>query len=99
MKHAGGHVLWRQIGRRHAEDVGVADRLGPQAGPERVADHAAQSRVGAAVGIDGRGMVVRLDLETDVVLVVEPDDAGIIAEDAHQPVAAAVRGSRGRSFA
>ena len=78
VKHAGGNLLRRQVGRRHAEDVGVADRLGPQPGPERVADHAAQARVGPAVGVDGRGMVVRLDLEADVVLVVEPDDAGVV---------------------
>ncbi len=43
--------------------------------------------VGAAVGIDRRGMVVGLDLEADVVLVVKPDHAGVVAEDADQPVA------------
>ena len=61
--------------------------LAPRPGAERVADHAAEARVRAAVGVDRRGVVVRLDLEADVVLVVEPDDAGVVAEDAHQPVA------------
>ena len=37
-------------------------------------------------------MVVRLDLEADVVLVVEPNDAGVVAEDADQPVAAQLLG-------
>ena len=75
VEHAGGKLLGGQVGRRDAEDVGVADRLGAQAGAQRVADHAAEAGVGAAVGVDRRGVVVRLDLEADVVLVVEPDDA------------------------
>ena len=59
----------------------------PSPVPERVADHAAQARVGAAVGIDRRGVIVGFDLEADVVLVVEADDAGVVGKDAHQPVA------------
>ena len=35
---------------------------------------------------------MRLDLEADVVLVIEPDDAGIVAEHAHQPVAPQLMG-------
>ena len=80
----------REVGRGDAEDVGVADRLGAQAGAHRVADHAAEAGVGAAVGVDRRGVVVRLDLEADVVLVVEPDDARVVGEDADQPVEAEV---------
>ena len=45
MEHAGGKLVGRQVGRGHAEDVGVADRLGPQPGAQGVADHAAESRV------------------------------------------------------
>ena len=37
---------------------------------------------------------MRLDLEADVVLVVEPDDAGVVGEDAHQPVEVQVLGRR-----
>ena len=79
-----------QIRPGHAEDVGVADRLGAEPGAERIADHAAQPGIGAAVGVDRRGVIVGFDLEADVVLVVEPDDAGVVGEDAHQPVAAQV---------
>ena len=35
---------------------------------------------------------MRLDLEADVVLVVEPDHAGVVGEDAHQPVEVQVAG-------
>ena len=52
--------------------------LAPRPVPSGVADHAAEPGVGAAVRVDRRGMVVRLDLEADVVLVVEPDDARVI---------------------
>ncbi len=86
VQHARGQVAGREVRGRDAEDVGVADRLGPQPGPHRVADHAPEARVGAAVGVDRRGVVVRLDLEADVVLVVEPDHPGVVGEDAHQPV-------------
>ena len=74
-------------GRGHAKDIRVADRLRPESGPQRVADHAAQASVRTAVRIDGRRVVVGLDLEADVVFLIESDDPGVIAEDAHQPVA------------
>ena len=86
MEHAGRELIGGQVRRGDAEDVGVADRLGPQARAQGVADHAAEPGVGPAVGIDRRGVVVGLDLEADVVLVVEPDDAGVVGEDADQPV-------------
>src|SRR5206468_3437237 len=44
------------------------------------------TRVRAAVRFDGRGVIVRLDLEADVVLVVEAYDAGIVLENAHAPI-------------
>ena len=82
----GGNLVQRRVGRGEAEDVGIADRLGAHAGAHRVADHAADARVGPAVGLQGRGVIVRLDLEDHVVLVVEADHAGVVAEDAHAPV-------------
>ena len=36
-----------------------------------------------AVGLQGRRMIVRLDLEDDIVLVVEPDDSRVVFEYAH----------------
>src|SRR6202043_3962692 len=60
------------------------------AGPQRVANDAAQAGVGAAVGLDGRGVVVRLDLEADVILVAEPDDTGVVLEDADAPIVLAL---------
>ena len=89
MQHARRQRFRRRVGRGEAEDVGVADRLGAQAGAERIADDAAEAGVGAAVGLDGRGMVVRFDLEADVKLVVETHDAGVVLEDADAPVVGA----------
>ena len=45
MEHAGGKPVGRQVGRGHAEDVGVADGLGSQARAQSVANDAADSRV------------------------------------------------------
>ena len=66
VEDAGREAIRVQVGRGHAEDIRVADRLGPEARPERIADDAAQPRIRPAVGIDGRRVVVRLDLEADV---------------------------------
>ena len=88
MKHTGGHLVWGQIRRRHTEYIGVADRLGPEPRPERIANHAPEPCIRAAIGIDGRRMIVRLNLEADVVRVIKPDHPGVVAEDAHEPVAA-----------
>ena len=66
MQHARRQRLRRRVRRSEAKDVGVADRLGAEAGAQRIADHAAQAGVGAAVGFDGRRMIVRFHLEADV---------------------------------
>src|SRR5262249_40965128 len=89
MQHAGRQRLRRRVGWGEAEDVRVADRLRAEPGSERVADDAADPRVRAAVRFNRRGMVVRLDLETDVKAVVEAHDAGVVLEDADAPVVAA----------
>ena len=77
----------RHVGvrRREAEDIGVHHRPGAQARTHGIADAAADARGGATVGLDGRRVVVRLDLEADVVLVVEADDPGIVLEDRDAP--------------
>ena len=67
VKRAGGKLVQRQVGPSHAEDVGVANRLCAEPGAQCVADHAAQPRVGAAVGVDRRGVIMRFDLEANVV--------------------------------
>ena len=85
--HARRDLGGRRVGRRHAEHVEVCDRLGAQARAEHVADHAPQPRGGAAVGLDGRGMVVRLHLHADVVIAVEPHHARVVTKHAHAPVA------------
>ena len=74
------------VGIGDAEDVGVGDGLGGQAGAQDVADHAADAGGRAAVGLDGGGVVVRLDLEADRIRVVEGDDAGVVLEDGEAEV-------------
>ena len=90
MQRALGHVLGIHVGRADEERVRVGDRLGAHADAQDVADHAADACSGAAVGIDGGGMVVRLDLEgqipTAVDIGLELDDAGVVVEDADAPV-------------
>src|SRR5262249_37941705 len=86
MQYTGRHVLRRRVRRGEAEHVGVADRLGPQAGAEWMANHAAETGVGAAVRLDRRGVIVGLDLEADVETLVETDNAGVVFKDADAPV-------------
>ena len=86
MEHAGRYLVQWRVGRGEAEDVRIADRLGAHAGAHRVADHAADARIGPAVGLQGRRVIVRFHLENHVVLVVEPDHARVVAEDAYAPI-------------
>ncbi len=87
MDDARRHGIRIQIRRSHAEHVGIADRLGAQAGAERIANHPAKTRIRTAVRVDRRGVVVGFDLETNVKMIIEPDDSGIITENTHQPIA------------
>ncbi len=75
--------LVRQVRRAEAQHVGVGD--GPGADAQHVADHAADAGVGAAERLDGRRAVVRFDLERQVVLFVEGDDARVVHEGRPHP--------------
>ena len=79
------HLVPRQIGRAEAEHVCVEDRLRTESCAERISDDAAYAGARAAVGLDGRGVVVGLDLETDVVPVVELDDPRVVLKYGHTP--------------
>ena len=81
------------VGRGDAEDVGVADRLGARGRcPSGSRITPPRPGVGPPVGVDRRRVVVGLDLETDVKIVVEPDHARVVGEDADEPVAAHLLG-------
>ena len=91
VNHAWWDVSGRRVRSRHAEHVEVGDRLGAEPRAEHVADHATEPCRRAAVGLDRRGMVVRLHLDADVVIAVEPHHSRVVLEDAHAPVARAER--------
>ena len=86
VQDAGRQLIVRDIWRSEAKDIGIADGPSPHSGPHRVANDAPQSRVGPAVGLERRGVVVRLDLDADVLLVVEFDDPRVVLKHAHAPV-------------
>ena len=65
-----------------AERIDRADR--PCAHGENVAHDAAHARGRALEGLDGTGMVVRLDLEGDGDAVAHIDDAGVLFTRAHE---------------
>ena len=67
----------RPIERSEAQRVHERDR--PGAHREDVADDAADARRRALVGLDERGMVVRLDLEDRGEAVADVDGAGVLA--------------------
>jgi hypothetical protein len=69
----------RVIERAEAERVQDRDR--PRAHREDVAHDAADARRGALVRLDGRGVIVRLDLERDAPAVADVDDAGVLLAD------------------
>ena len=68
-------------GRGEAEDVGVEDQLRAATGAEGVAVDADDAGQRAAVGIEGGGRVVGLDLEDQGPVVGEADHPGVVLED------------------
>ena len=92
---AGASTPWRQLLRRRSPAgrsrthrcCRSASRASPV--PSRSRMTPPKPGVRPAVRLDGRGVVVRLDLEADVMLVVELHDAGVVREDADAPVVGA----------
>ena len=74
---ADGPVEWRS--RRRAEAQGVEERDGSGAHRDDVAEDAADPGRRALEGLDGRRVVVALDLEGAREPVAEVDDAGVLA--------------------
>ena len=68
-----------------AEVEGVKGGDGARAHGEDIAQDAADSRRGALVGLDGRGMVVGLDLEGKRPAAAHVDDAGVLAGPLDDP--------------
>ena len=84
VQHTWAQRSERRAGRSKAEHVGVGDRLGAHA--QHVADHAADAGVGAAEGLQGAGVIVRLHLDRDLVGLGEHDDAGVVHEGGAHPL-------------
>ena len=85
MQHAPRHFLRSGVDRREAEHVGVQNRLGAEPGAEAVADDSADAGRRAAVRLQRRRVIVRLDLEADAVLLIELDHAGVVVEHRQAP--------------
>ena len=84
VQHPGGEVCLVEILRPETQHIGAGD--GPGRDPQDVAHHTAHAGVGPAEGLQGRGVVVGLHLDSEVQLVVEGDDAGVVDEHRTQPV-------------
>ena len=69
-----------------AEHVRVEDELGAHACAEGVAVDPDDAGERAAVRVQGRRGVVGLHLEDKVVVIIEPDHACIVGEDAHADI-------------
>ena len=73
----------RCIERTEAEDIGIGDRLGRD--PQHVAHDPAHSGIRAAERLQGAGMIVRLDLERDLMVAIEGNDTGVVPEGREHP--------------
>jgi hypothetical protein len=102
MQDARRQRLARHVRRGEAKHVCRGNRLRAEAGPENIANDAADARIRPAVRLEGRGVIVRFNFEGQVVLFVEPHDPGVVAEHAHAPIVVAklmpdrVRGRKDR---
>ena len=73
-------------GGGEAEHVGVAEQVRAHARAHGVAVHADDAGQGSAVGVQGRGAVVGLDLDADVHVFAEADHARVVLEDGQAEV-------------
>ena len=89
---AGGGSALPRIWQPEAEDVRHGD--GPGGNRHDVADHSPHPGVGAAEGLDRRGMVVGFDLEGNIVFLVELHDARVVLEGRDYPWGGDLVGSR-----
>ena len=81
VEHVFGQPGRVEIGRGEAENVGGGDRFSSQAATHDITDTTADAGGRSPIGLNGRGMVVGLDLEGNAVFVVEGDHPGVIDED------------------
>lgn len=88
MQAACGDIF--EVGVRDAEDVGGGEWFCGESGSDDVADAPSDSGGGAAVGFEGRGVVVCFDFEADGGVFVEFDDACVIDEDGEEPLVESV---------
>lgn len=76
------------IGHAKTKDIGVANGFGAKPCSQNIPKHP-QAGVGPTVGFDGRGAVVGLHLETEVIVFIKANNAGIVREHADTPIACA----------
>ena len=86
MHHARRKILVRRVGRSKTKHVRITNRLSPQARPQRIANHPADTRVGSTVRLQGRRAVMGFDFESHVMVAFEANDAGVVLEHAHAPI-------------
>ena len=79
-------LILLDVGRAKAEHIQRGDRLRALARAEDVANHTAEAGIGPRVGFDGAGVVVRLHLEADGLVVVELHKARVVLEGAEHEV-------------
>ena len=94
--HDAAEQLARALLVERAEPQRVAQRDRPRAHREDVAQDAAHARGRALVGLDGRGVVVALDLERDGEAVADVDHAGVLTRALQHARAVAWAGGAAR---
>src|SRR5215207_10046052 len=75
--------LRRYIERTEAEDIRVGNWFGRD--PENVAHNPAHPGIRTAERLQRAGMIVRFDLERDLMVTIEGDDPGVVSERREHP--------------
>ena len=82
----GFDIVHRGVGCTEAEDIERTDRFGPLPRPENVANDPAKAGIGAGVGFDRTGMIVRLGFKANREIFVEGDETRVVMEGGkHKP--------------
>ena len=86
MECAFGKFVVAEIGKTETENIRVQNRLRAKTCAERVPNHPTDACACAAIRLDCGGVIMRFDLENDIILIIKLNDACVVRENGDTPL-------------
>ena len=85
MQRPGRKIFKRIIRLGKTENIRITNRLGTKPRAQSVANNTAHARIGATKRLKRRRMIMRLDLETNIVFIIKGNNPCIIVKHGNTP--------------